>query len=158
QGHNITIDARFAEGRSDRLPDLAAGLVRLKVDIIVGTSTQATLAAKNATETIPVVAANFGDPVELGLIESLARPSGNITGLSNMEVETFGKGLELLKDTAPEARRVAVLSNPANPYHALAISNVKVAAQTLKVELQVLEARGSNEFDGAFAAMSKERV
>jgi len=158
EGHNITIDARFAEGRSDRLPDLAAGLVRLKVDIIVGTSTQATLAAKNATETIPVVAANFGDPVELGLIESLARPSGNITGLSNIEVETFGKELELLKEIAPEARRVAVLSNPANPYHALAISNVKVAAQTLKVELQVLEARGSNEFDGAFAAMSKERV
>ena len=140
------------------MPDLAAGLVRLKVDIIVGTSTQATLAAKNATETIPVVAANFGDPVELGLIESLARPSGNITGLSNIEVETFGKELELLKEIAPEARRVAVLSNPANPYHALAISNVKVAAQTLKVELQVLEARGSNEFDGAFAAMSKERV
>jgi putative ABC transport system substrate-binding protein len=159
EGQNISIDPRFAEGRSDRLADLAAELVRLKVDIIITTSTPATLAAKNATGTTPIVAANFGDPVGLGLIESLARPNGNITGLSfSVGVETFGKELELLKEIAPEFRRVAVLSNPTNPYHAPAISNVKVAAQALKVELQLLETRGSNEFDGAFAAMSKERA
>ena len=159
EGQNITIDPRFAEGSSDRLPDLAAELARLKVDIIVTTSTPATLAAKNATGTIPIVAANFGDPVGLGFIESLARPNGNITGLSfSVGVETFGKELELLKEIAPEVRRVAVLSNPANPFHAHAISNVKVAAQALKVELQLLEARGSNGFDSAFAAMSKERA
>ena len=158
EGQNIIIDPRFAEGSSDRLPDLAAELARLKVDIIVATSTPATLAAKNATGDIPIVASNFGDPVELGLIESLARPSGNITGLSYIGVETFGKELELLNEIAPEVRRVAVLSNPANPYHAPAISNVKVAAQTLKVELQLLEAQDSKEFDGAFAAMSRERA
>src|SRR5262249_39499359 len=139
--------------------DLAAELVRLKVDIIVATSTPATLAAKNATATIPIVAANFGDPVGLGLVESLARPGGNITGLSaSVGAETYSKALELLKEIAPEVRRVAVLSTPANPYHAPAISNVKVAAQALKVELQLLEFRGSNEFYGAFAAMSKEQA
>ena len=159
EGQNITIDPGFAEGRSDRLSDLAVELVRLKVDIIVATSTQAALAAKNATGTIPIVAANSGDPVGLGLIESLARPGGNITGLTiSVGAETYGKELELLKEIAPEVRRVAVLSNPANPFHTLAILNVKVAAQALKVELQLLEARGSNEFDGAFATMSKERA
>ena len=160
EGQNISIDPRFAEGRSDRLSDLAAELVRLKVDIIVATSTSATLAAKNATGTIPIVTTNLLDPVGLGLIESLARPGGNITGLSHsVGVETFSKELELLKEIAPEVRRVAVLSNhAANPSHRPLLSNVKVAAQALKVELQVLEVRGSNEFDGAFAAMSKERA
>src|SRR5215813_491335 len=159
EGQNITIDSRFAAGRPDRLADFAAGLVRLKVDVIVATSTQATLAAKNATGTIPIVTTNFLDPVGLGLIESLARPGGNITGLSHsVGAETFGKELELLKEIAPEVHRVAVLSDPTHPSHAPAISNVKIAAQALKVELQLLEARGSNEFDGAFAAMSKERV
>ena len=159
EGQNITIDPRFAEGRSDRLSDLAVDLVRLKVDIIVATSMQAVLAAKNATGTIPIVVANSGDLVALGLIESLARPGGNITGLTmSVGAETYGKALELLKEIAPEVRRVAVLSNPANPFHTLAISNVTVAAQALKVELQLLEARGSNEFDGAFATMSEERA
>jgi len=158
-GQNITIDPRFAEGRADRLPDLAADLVRLKVDIIVTTSTPATLAAKNATETIPIIAANFGDPVGVGLIESLARPGGNITGLSaSVGVDTFSKELELLKEIAPGVSRVAVLSNPANPFHASAIANLKVAAQALKVELQLLEAGSSDKFYGAFAAMSKERA
>ena len=159
EGQNITIEVRFADGRSDRLSDLAIELVRLKVDIVVATSMQATLAAKNATGTIPIVAANSGDPVGLGLIESLARPGGNITGLTmSVGAETYGKPVELLKEIAPEVGRVAVLSNPANPFHTLAISNVKVAAQALKVELQLLEARGSNEIDGAFATMSRERA
>jgi putative ABC transport system substrate-binding protein len=159
EGQNITIDSRFAEGRLDALSDLAAELVRLKVDIIVGTSTPATLAAKNATKTIPVVMVSAGDPVGLGLIASLARPGGNITGVSHgVGVDPFGKELELLKEIAPDVRRVAVLSNPANALHQLAIREVNVAARSLGVQLQLLEARGPNEFDGAFAAMSKERA
>jgi putative ABC transport system substrate-binding protein len=158
EGQNITIDSRFAEGRSDAVSVLAAELVRLKVDIIVGTSTQATLAAKNATKTIPVVMV-AGDPVGLGLIASLARPGGNITGVSQgVGVDALGKELELLKEIAPDVRRVAVLSNPANALHQLAIREVNVAARSLGVQLQLLEARGPNEFDGAFAAMSKERA
>jgi putative ABC transport system substrate-binding protein len=138
--------------------DLAAELVRLKVDIIVGTSTQATLAAKNATKTIPVVMV-AGDPVGLGLIASLARPGGNITGVSQgVGVDALGKELELLKEIAPDVRRVAVLSNPANASHQPAIREVNVAARSLGVQLQLLEARGPNEFDGAFAAMSNERA
>ena len=156
EGQNITIDARFAEGRSDAVSDLAAELVRLKVDIIVGTSTQATVAAKNATKTIPVVMANAGDPVGLGLIANLARPGGNITGM--VRVGTFGKQLELLKEIVPKVRHVALLWNPANPSHAPDMENVKLTARSLGVQLQLLEAREPNQFDGAFAAMSKERA
>ena len=159
EGQNIVIDYRFAEGRFDRLPDLAAELVRLKVDIIVAAPTPTAVAAKNATGTIPIVMINVGDPVGLGLIASLARPGGNVTGLSfSVGMETFGKGLELLKETVPQVRRVAILSNPGNPSHALAIRDLKVAARSLGVQLLLLEARDPNEFDGAFAAMAKERV
>ena len=159
EGQNIVIEYRYAEGRFDRLPDLAAGLVRLKVDIIVASATPAATAAKNATATIPIVMASVGNPVEMGLIASLARPGGNVTGLSySVGQEIFGKQLELLKEIVPKVRRVAILSNPANPFHALAIRDVKVAARSLGVQLQLLEARGPNEFDGAFAAMAKERV
>ncbi|MEO5699905.1 MAG: ABC transporter substrate-binding protein [Casimicrobiaceae bacterium] len=159
EGQNIVIDYRFAEGRFDRLPDLAAELVRLEVDIIVAAPTPAAVVAKNATETIPIVMINVGDPVGLGLIESLARPGGNVTGLAfSVGLEIVGKQLELLKETVPKVRRVAILSNPANPSHAPAIREAKVAARSLGVQLQLLEARGPNEFDGAFEAMAKERV
>ncbi len=159
EGQNIVIDYRFAEGRFDRLPDLAAELVRLKVDIIVAGPTSPAVAAKNATATIPIVMINVGDPVGTGLIASLACPGGNVTGLTfSVGMEVVGKPLELLKETVPKVRRVAILSNPANPAHALAIREVKVAARSLGVELQLLEARGPEEFDGAFAAMAKERV
>ncbi len=159
EGQNIVIDYRFAEGRFDRLPDLAAELVRLKVDIIVAAPTPAAVAAKNATETIPIVMISVGEPVGLGLIASLARPGGNITGLSyNVGPELFGKGLELLKETVPKVRRVAILSNPANPAQPLFIRDVNVAARSLGVQLQLLEARGPSDFDGAFAAMARERV
>src|SRR5262245_46037195 len=159
EGQNIVIDYRFAEGRFDRLPDLAAELVRLRVDIIVAGPTPPAVAAKNATGTIPIVVAGVGDSVELGLIASLARPGGNVTGLAySVGVEIFGKQLELLKEIVPTVRRVAILSNPANPSHALAIKNVKAATQSLGVQLQLLEARGPNEFDGAFAAIAKERA
>ena len=159
EGQNIVIDYRFAEGRFDRLPDLAAELVRLKVDLIVAAPAPAAVAAKNATATIPIVMISVSDPVGTGLIASLARPGGNVTGLSfSVGLELFGKQLELLKETVPKVRRVAILSNPANPAHALLIKDVKVAARSLGVQLQLLEARGPDEFDGAFAAMADERV
>jgi putative ABC transport system substrate-binding protein len=159
EGQNIVIDYRFAEGRFDRLPDLAAELVRLRVDVIMAGPTPPAIAAKNATGTIPIVVAGVGDPVELGLIASLARPGGIVTGLSfSVGMDIFGKGLELLREAVPKFRRVAILSNPANPSHALAITNVKAAAGSLGVQLQLLEAREPNQFDGAFAAMAKERV
>jgi putative ABC transport system substrate-binding protein len=159
EGQNIVIEYRFAEGQYDRLPGLAAELARLKVDVIVAIPTPAAVAAKNATATIPIVMTNVGDPVGLGLIASLARPGWNVTGLSySIGMETFGKSLELLKTAVPKVRRVAVLSNPANSAHALAISSLKVMAQSLALDLQFLAARGPNEFDGAFAAMAKERA
>jgi len=159
EGQNIVIDYRYAEGRVGRLPDLAAELVRLKVDLIVSFGTQGVTAAKNATETIPIVMIAVRDPVGTGLIESLARPGGNVTGMSGYAgLETVAKQLELLKETVPKIRRVAILSNPANAYHQLAIREVNVAARSLGVQLQLLEARGPNEFAGAFAAMAKERV
>ena len=159
EGQNIFIDYRYAEDRVDRLPDLAAELVRLKVNIIVSLGTQGVTAAKNATETIPIVMIAVRDPVGTGLIVSLVRPGGNVTGVSGYAgLEMVAKQLELLKEAVPETRRVAILSNPTNAYHQLAIREVNVAARSLGVQLQLLEARGPNEFDGAFAAMAKERV
>jgi putative tryptophan/tyrosine transport system substrate-binding protein len=160
EGQNIVIDYRYAEDRVDRLPDLAAELVRLRVDLIIASAgTQVATAAKNATETIPIVMIAVRDPVGIGLIASLARPGGNVTGVAGSAgLEWVAKQLELLKETAPKIRRVAILSNPANAYHQLAIREVNVAARSLGVQLQLVEARGPKEFDAAFAAMAKERV
>jgi len=160
EGQNIVIDYRFAEGRYDRLPDLAAELVRLKVDVIVAAPSPPAAAAKNATGTIPIVMIGAGaDPVGQGLVASLARPGGNVTGLSySVGQEIFGKQLALLTEAVPKIRRVAVLWNPAISGQAPAIEDVKVAARALGVQLQVLEARGPDDFDRAFAAMAKERV
>jgi putative ABC transport system substrate-binding protein len=159
EGQNIVIEYRFAEGRLDRLPDLAADLVRSRVDVMLAAPSPSAVAARHATATVPIVMAGVGFPVQLGLIASLARPGGNITGVSfSVGPEIFGKGLELLKAVAPKLRRVAILSNPANPGHAVAIGNVKDAARSLGVQLLLLEAGGPEEFKGAFAAMTKERV
>jgi len=159
EGQNIVIDYRYAEGRADRLPDLAAELVRVKVDLIVSWGTQGVMAAKNATETIPIVMIAVRDPIGTGLIASLARPGGNVTGVSGSAgLEWVAKQLELLKETVPKIARVAILSNPTNAYHQLAIRELDVAARPLGVQLQLLGARGANEFDGAFAAMAKESV
>jgi putative ABC transport system substrate-binding protein len=158
EGQNIVIEYRFADGHFDRLPDLAADLVRLKVDVMTAAPTPGAVAAKKATGTIPIVMVGVGDPVGLGLIASLARPGGNVTGLSFDAGMEIGKGLEILKETLPKVRRVAVLSNPANPGQPTAMKNVKAAAQSLGVELRFLEARGPDEFDGAFVTMAKERV
>jgi len=159
EGKDVAIEYRYADGRADRLSELAAELVRLKVDVIFAASTAVAVAAKNATSTIPIVAPTMSNPVELGLVASVARPGGNVTGLSySVGLEIFSKQLELLKETVPKVRRVAILSNPANPGHAGALRNVKVAARSLGAQLQLLEARGLNEFDGAFAAMARERA
>ena len=159
EGRNIVIDFRFADGKFDRLPDLAAALVRLEPDLIFSVPTAATLAVANATKTIPIVMFGVSDPVGLGLVASLAHPGGNVTGLSGgVGPEIVGKQLQLLKETLPMVSRVAVLSNPANPGHASFIGNAKVSAQSLGLQPQLLEARGPDEFDGAFAAMSKGRA
>jgi putative ABC transport system substrate-binding protein len=126
EGKNIVIEYRWAAGRADRLPALAAELVRLKVDLIHAGNTSAAVAARNATSTIPIVMATGGDPVGLGLVASLARPGGNVTGLSySVSLETIGKQLELLKEVVPKVRRVAVLTNPTNPSHALAVKQAE---------------------------------
>jgi len=159
EGKNVIIEYRWAEGRSERLPALAAELVRLKVDVIFASSTSAAVAAKDATRTIPIVMATGGDVMGLGLVASLAHPGGNVTGLSyDVGLQSAVKGLELLKQTVPSARRVAVLASSANPSYAPAIGNLRDAARALGVQLQLPEARGPSEFDSAFAAMARERA
>ncbi len=159
EGQNVTIEYRWADGKFEQLPDLAAELVRLKVDVIVAVVTQASLAAKKATGTIPIVMVGVSDPVGSGLVASLARPGTNITGTSSMTAEIVGKLLELLKETVPKISRVAALWNPANSvFQALQLRETEVAARALGVQLQILEARGPDEIDRAFAAMVKERT
>jgi ABC-type uncharacterized transport system substrate-binding protein len=130
------------------------------VEIIVAQATPGAAAAKDATETIPIVMVPVGDPVGLGLIASLARPGGNVTGVSYSVggLEIIGKQLELLKEAVPKIRRVAILSNPANPTRPIAMRDVNVATRSLAMQVQFLEARGPNKFDSAFAAMAKERI
>jgi putative ABC transport system substrate-binding protein len=159
EGHNIVIEYRSAEGRFDRLPDLAAQLVRLKVDIIVAVVTQASLAAKNATGTIPIVMLAVGDPVGAGLVASLARPGGNVTGTSRLAVEIAGKSLEMLKQVVPKLRLVAVIWNPANAvFQAQMVKETEVAARALGIQLQMFAARDSEEIDRAFEAVTRERA
>ena len=156
-GQNITIEWRSAEERAERFPDLAAELVRLKVDVIVVSGgEQALRAVKEATTTIPIVMTG-PDPVRAGLVASLARPGGNITGLSLMAPEGGHKRLELLKEAVPQAAHVAVLWNAANPFKALEWQETQVAAQVLGVTLHSVEVRGPDDFDGAFATMARER-
>jgi putative ABC transport system substrate-binding protein len=156
EGQNIVIEYRFAEGKENRLPDLAAELVRLKVDIIVAQSTETVVAAKNATSTIPIVMTNSGDPVGSGLVASLARPGGNVTGMSMMAgPEISGKQLELLKETIPKLTHVAVLTNPASRIGGDLLREAELAARSLGVQLFVVEARDASQLDGAFTAIKK---
>ena len=157
-GGNITIEYLSSEGKYERLPALAADLVRLKVDIIVAPAAQNVIAAKQATPTIPIVMVSVGDPVGNGLVASLARPGGNITGTSFLTSALVGKQLELLKQITPHASRLAILLNPANPGHPLALEEAKMAAHSLGVQLQALEARGSDDYERAFAATTRERA
>ena len=159
EGGNIATEYRFAEGRFDALPALADELVRMRVDVIFASTTPAAVAARKATSTIPIVMATVGNPVGLGLAASLKRPGGNVTGTSySFDPDIFAKQLQLLRDAVPAARRVAVLSNPQNPGHALATANVKAAAGSLGLSLQVVEARAPEDFERAFAAMERERA
>jgi ABC-type uncharacterized transport system substrate-binding protein len=159
EGQNLIIEYRWAEGNVERLPALAAELVRYKVDVIVAPAGSAALAAKNATSSIPIVMIFASDPVEMGLVASLRRPGGNITGTTfTPGPEIFGKQLQILKEAVPHASRVAVLSNPADPSFALQVRQVEATARSLGIRLQHVEARGPEEFDSAFAAMARERA
>ena len=160
EGKNLVVEWRWAEGKPERLPGFAAELVALNVDLIVAPQTDSALAAKRATRTIPIVHVLAGDPVADGLVASLAHPGGNVTGLTaSPSPEIFGKSLELLKE-ATGAMRVAVLWNPArdSPYIELGLRQLKAAARTLGVQLQVLEARDPDQFEPAFAAMAQGRA
>jgi putative ABC transport system substrate-binding protein len=158
EGQNIAIEYRYTEGKGDRLPDLVAELVRLKVDIIVTIGPGPTLAAKKASGTIPIVFAGASDPVGTGIVSSLARPGGNITGLSLMAPDLDGKRLELLKEAFPSVARVAFLWNPSGSRGNPAFTVMEAAAKALGVKLLSLEVRSLDDFEGAFARATKERA
>ena len=157
EGKNIVIEQRRAAGQFERLPELAADLVRLKVDVLVVAGAPAAHAAKKTTSTIPIVMTNAADPVGTGLVASLAHPGGNVTGLSDFNAGVITKRLELLKDVVPSASRVAVLLNPANPTNPLQLKLTQAVAPALGVTLLSLEARGPDDIDRAFTAIRKER-
>jgi putative tryptophan/tyrosine transport system substrate-binding protein len=156
EGENVVFERRYAENRLERLPEMAADLVRLKVDVIMAGGTLAPLAAKRATSTIPIVMTS-GDPLGSGLVANLARPGGNVTGMSLMTSDLGGKRLELLKELSPRLARVAVLWNAANPYPAIVFKETQGAGQTLGIEVQSLEVRGPDDLDGAFEAARTQR-
>jgi putative ABC transport system substrate-binding protein len=157
EGGSIAIELRSADGNYDRLPALAAELARLKVDVIVALGIKATLAAKGATTTIPIVFPLNGDPVAAGVVSSLARPGGNLTGSAIFGPEVAAKRLELFKETVPRISRVAVLVNPSSPFGAT-LQAMRAAAKVLKLELQVFEVRTPTEFEGVFSRFPKERI
>jgi putative tryptophan/tyrosine transport system substrate-binding protein len=160
EGQNIATEYRYTESKPDRAPELATELVRLKVDVIVAAAGDSQiLAAKNATKSIPIVMVGLGaDPVEAGLIESLARPGGNVTGLTLSNRELGGKRLELLKEAVPKLARVAVIYDPANPGSVLEVKEIlPVAARALRLNIQPWEVRATDGFEKVFAALNKER-
>jgi putative ABC transport system substrate-binding protein len=159
EDRNIVIYSRWAEGRFDRLPDLAAELVSLNVDILVAVVTQASVAAKNVAGTTPIVMVGVADPVGAGLVDSLARPGRNITGTSSMGDDAVRTSLQLLMEVAPRVPRVAVLWNPANPvFQTQLLREAELAGPALGVQLQLLEVRNPNELERAFAAMTRQRA
>ncbi len=159
EGKNITVEYRWANGMNDRLPALAVELVRLKVDaIVIAGGTPAIQAAKRATSTIPIVFVGSSDPVALGLVVSLARPGGNVTGLSLGSPELYGKRLELLKETIPRVSRVAVLSDPANSSTHLSLREIRATARALGLQVQALDARRPNDLEAAFEAATRARA
>jgi putative ABC transport system substrate-binding protein len=158
EGQTIAIEPRWAEGKYARYSALAADLVRLKVDVIVAVGGRATQDAQQATRTIPIVLSVVIDPLGSGLVASLARPGGNVTGLTIMASDVVGKQFEVVKEVVPKVSRVALLWNPANPGSAPQVREAEGAARALGVRLQTLEARDPQEIDSAFAAMTKERA
>jgi ABC-type uncharacterized transport system substrate-binding protein len=156
-GRDVVLEMRETKGRSELVDQLALELARLKVDVIVATNPAAVLGAKRATTTIPIVMVNTPDPVELGLVASLARPGGNITGVTSLSVDLTIKQLELLKEAVPRASRIAVLWNPDNPWHPVAVKGLREGSRSLGVQLQILEVRAFDEFESAFRTMIRER-
>ncbi len=158
EGKNLVIEWRFADGNYERLPDLAAELVRLRVDVIVSAGTNAISAAQKATATIPIVMATSPDPVGLGFVKTLAHPGGNITGLSNLNVDTSPKHLEMLLSMVPKLSRVAILGNSANLQNAMNLKDFQAAAQRTNVRILPADARTAPEIEKAFSAMVREKA
>ena len=159
EGHNVVIEYRFSEDRDERLPELAAELIALKVELIVASGTPASFAAAQATSTIPIVMGGMAaNPVETGLVGSIARPGGNITGMTMMTSQLGGKRLELLKEIVPGLSRVAVFSNSPNPAFGPILKELEAAAHTLGIALQRLEVRIPEDFEGAFEAATRQRA
>jgi putative ABC transport system substrate-binding protein len=158
EGRNLFIESRWADGRNDRLPELAAELVRTKVDVIVALQTPAALAAKEATGTIPIVMAPAADPVATGLVASLGRPGGNVTGLSGAVSELAAKNLEIIREMLPSATRVGVLANAADSFTKSFVEQIQLAARASGTELQTVLVRGDERLDAAFEEMARARV
>jgi len=155
EGQNTVLEVRDTRGAPERLDELAMELARLKVDVIVALYPAAVLAARRATKTIPIVTVNTPDPVQLGLVESLAHPGGNVTGVTSLSSEMSVKQLELLKEAIPRVSRIAVLWNPDNPWHPIAVKALESAGRSLGVTLQLLKVRRPQDFDDAFGAMTR---
>jgi putative ABC transport system substrate-binding protein len=155
EGKNVLIEFRWADGKVDRLPGLAAELVRLKPDVLVTFGTPGTLAAKRATATIPIVMAISGDAVATGIVDSLARPTGNITGSTNLNPELAAKRLGLLREAMPRISRIAAFDNPDNPINRPILQAMKTAAATMRMDLQPYEVRAPVDFDGALSSIAK---
>ena len=158
EGKNLVIDWRFADNKVERLPDLAAELVQLKVDLIVAASPQATRAAQKATTTLPIVFGSGGDPVGSGFVKSLAHPGGNITGLSNLAHDLGPKRLEMLLDMVPRLSRVVLLMNPDNPGHIAVLKNIEPAAAKRNVKILPVKAHTEREIGDALSSMTKEKA
>ena len=158
EGKNLNVDFRWAEGDYARIPQLAAELVALNVEVLVTHSTPATLAAMRTTKTVPIVMAVSGDPVPRGIIASLAHPGGNVTGSAFFGPEMMAKRIELIRETMPRIKRVAVLLNPKNPGIATVLKATEATARSLKLEHHRIDAQGTDEFNGAFLAMAKKRI
>ena len=158
EGKTLVIEWRFAEGRTELLPVLASELVQLKVDVIVINGIAAAFAAQKATATIPIVLSNTGDPVGAGLVKSLARPAGNITGVANLSGDIIAKDLEMMLSMVPKLLRVAVLLNPGNSNNKVALKNIQAAAQRTNVNILPAEARTAPEIESAFSAMARDKA
>jgi|AmaraimetFIIA100_FD_contig_123_81042_length_3462_multi_7_in_2_out_0_4 putative ABC transport system substrate-binding protein len=157
EGQNIRFEFRSAQGRLDRLPELAAELVRLKVDVIVAWFTPAALAAKQATHDIPIVMAETGDPIGTGLVASLPRPGGNVTGIASVTAELAGKSVQLIRDMLPSARRVTALANGTDPFSKPFLEQIGIGGEATGIAIQPVKVSGNEEFESAFAAMEKDR-
>ena len=158
EGHNLVIECRAAPGRAEKIPDLAAELVRLNVDVIVAEGTISALAAKRATRTVPIVMVNIGDPVASGLVSSLGRPGGNVTGSTMLAPEIVRKTLQLLKEAVPSISRITVLIDPTNPGQTLPDEQMAAAAEILGVRPQRVDIKTGTDLDNAFAAVLRQRA